>query len=106
MSDRRRLPNRRPIDTTKLSVGGQTYFISLGIDPTAADVREVFLAGPRDGSQLGALAQDAAVLISIALQHGLSAEALSKSVARLPDGEPASIIGATLDLVRQAGGGQ
>ncbi len=57
---------------------------------------------------------DAAVVISVALQHGVSAAALAKSVGRLPAGPvapvdldhapgqkvPASPIGAALDLLR------
>jgi len=62
---------------------------------------------------LNALLADAAVVISIALQHGIPAAALTKSVGRLPAGPvttadlegprpgrvPASPIGAALDLV-------
>ncbi len=62
---------------------------------------------------LNALLADAAVAISIALQHGILAAALTKSVGRLPAGPitpadlesprpgrvPASPIGAALDLV-------
>ncbi len=56
---------------------------------------------------------DAAIVISVALQCGVSTEALARSVARLPDGPieperldsakdraPASAIGATLDMLR------
>ena len=64
---------------------------------------------------LDALLADAAVVISVALQHGISAQALAKSVGRLPDGPvtpasldqalpakaPASPIGAVLDLIRE-----
>ncbi len=59
-------------------------------------------------------AADAAVVISVALQHGVSAKALAKSVGRVPPGPvtpadldegkpariPASPIGAALDLLR------
>ena len=68
--------------------------------------REVFLCGAKDGSGLAAILDDASVVISIALQHGVTAAALAKSVARLPerlDGpavKAASAIGAVLDLVR------
>ena len=62
---------------------------------------------------LNALLADAAVAISIALQHGIPAAALAKSIGRLPSGPvtpadlegavparvPASPIGAALDLV-------
>lgn len=65
---------------------------------------EVFLSGAKDGSGLAAILGDAAVVISVALQHRVSAAALSKSIARLPASidepptAPASPIGAALDL--------
>ena len=60
------------------------------------------------------LLADAPVVISVALQHGVSAKALAKSVGRLPEGRvtpadldggkpariPASPIGAALDLLK------
>ncbi len=63
---------------------------------------------------LNALLADAAVVISVALQHGVPGEALARSVGRLPAGPvapveldhapgqkvPASPIGAALDLLR------
>ena len=59
-------------------------------------------------------AADAAVVISVALQHDIPAQSLAKSIGRLPDGQvtpadldegkparlPASPIGAALDLLR------
>ena len=64
---------------------------------------------------MAAILEDASVVISICLQHGIPASALAKSVARLPaaplappyldqSGDrreklPASVIGAALDLV-------
>ncbi len=59
-------------------------------------------------------AADAAVVISVALQHGIPAQSLAKSIGRLPPGPvtpaeldqgqpgrlPASPIGAALDLLR------
>jgi hypothetical protein len=62
---------------------------------------------------LNALLADAAVAVSVALQHGVSGEALARSVGRLPanhirpadldhppeQNAPASPIGAALDLI-------
>ena len=62
---------------------------------------------------LNSLLADAAVVISVALQHGVPGEALARSVGRLPAGPvppadldqsrgrkvPASPIGAALDLI-------
>jgi len=65
----------------------------------------VFLCGAKDGSGLAAILDDASVVISIALQHGIRAAALAKSIARIPENlegpaiKPASPIGAALDLL-------
>jgi hypothetical protein len=101
---RRRLPNRRPAETVAIEVDGLSFVASVGFDPDGRPA-EIFLSGAKDGSGLAAIIEDASVVISIALQHGISASALAKSVARVPhvlDGPPvraASVIGAALDLV-------
>ena len=72
------------------------------------------MAAGKEGSMLNALLADAAVAISVALQHHVPPAALAKSVARLPNGSiepadldqlqserrPASLIGAALDLLQ------
>ncbi len=83
---RHRLPNRRPCHTEVLEVDGQLFTASIGFDPETKQPREVFLSGGKQGSMLDALLGDAAVVISVALQHGVPAEALARSVARLPAG--------------------
>jgi hypothetical protein len=66
---------------------------------------EIFIAGAKDGAGLAAILDDAAVVISIALQHGIPARALAKSIARIPENldgpatKAASVIGAALDLL-------
>ena len=42
---------------------------------------------------------DACVLISIALQYGVSAKALGRSLARHEDGKPYTIIGIICDVI-------
>ncbi len=73
------------------------------------------MAAGKEGSLLNALLADAAVAISVALQSGVPAAALAKSVGRLPASPvapadldqapgqkvPASPIGAALDLLRR-----
>jgi len=67
----------------------------------------VFIDGAKDGSGLAAILYDASVVVSIALQHGISASALARSIARLPESldgpatTPASAIGAALDLIAE-----
>ena len=110
---RRRLPVRRPNLTHVIKVGDQVISVGIGIDPRDGRPREIFMTGAKDGSALAAILDDAAVVISVALQHGVPAEALAKSVGRLPAGSvapadldwaseprvPASPIAAALDLV-------
>ena len=111
---RKRLPNRRPSHTETLEVASQTFTATVGFDPKDGRPRELFLTAGKEGSTLNALLADAAVAISVALQHGVSAHALAKSVGRLPDLPvtpagldqgpparlPASPIGAALDMFR------
>ncbi len=110
---RRRLPNRRPSHTETLEVAGQAFTATVGFDPKTDRPCEVFLTAGKEGSLINAMLADAAVVISVALQHGVSAKALAKSVGRLPKNPvspadldrnrparlPASPIGAALDLV-------
>ncbi len=111
---RKRLPNRRPSHTETLEVAGQTFTATVGFDPKTDRPCEVFLTAGKEGSLINAMLADAAVVISVALQHGTSARALAKSVGRLPEGRmtpadldgerparlPASPIGAALDLLK------
>ena len=86
---------------------------TVGFDPEDGSPRELFLKAGKEGSLLNSLLDDAAVTISVSLQHGVSAEALAKSIGRLPSNgaasitntnhgslSPASPIGAALDLIQ------
>ena len=86
---------------------------TVGFDPEDDSPRELFLMAGKEGSLLNAMLADAAVMISVALQHGVPGEALARSVGRLPAGPvtpadldhapgrkvSASPIGAALDLI-------
>ena len=103
---RLRLPNRRKSVTEDIVVGNVAVTTTIGFDDAGAP-REVFLTAGKSGAELPTLLTDAAVVISVALQHGVKAAALGKSVGRLPiavDGpgvEPASALGAVLDLLSE-----
>jgi len=55
--------------------------------------------GARSGSALDALLVDACVVVSCLIQHGVAPQDLAASMGRLGDAEPASIIGAVVDLM-------
>jgi hypothetical protein len=102
---RRRLPNRRPALTQEITVnGGMALAVTMGLDPECRPA-EVFVSGGKTGSAMDFLFGDLAVIVSVALQCGVSARAMAKSIARLPeslDGPPtkaASAAGAILDLI-------
>ncbi len=105
MTDRQLLPNRRRQETVELEFGEHQYAVSVGFD-TAGAIREVFVAGQKQGSTLDATLDDAAIVVSIALQRGATAAELRHSMSRLGGGlgvatEPASPVGAVVDLVAE-----
>ncbi len=81
---RRRLPNRRPCHTEALEIAGQAFTATVGFDPEDDSPRELFLTAGKEGSLLNSLLADAAVVISVALQYGVPAAALARSIGCLP----------------------
>jgi hypothetical protein len=93
-----RLPNRRAAETVELEHGGQRFTVTIGFYPDGRP-GEVFTHGARSGSTLDALLADACVVVSCLIQHGAEPRELAASMGRLGNAEPASVIGAVLDLV-------
>lgn len=109
---RSRLPNRRPSETFSLSAPGQDILVTVGYSTHDMPL-EVFISGGKEGTHIDGLLADISVTISIALQHGIRAEALAKSIGRVPlaiapseidtavGTEPASAVGVVLDLLQE-----
>lgn len=102
------LPARRPATTIATEWQGHAFTVTIGFDPATAAPREVF-ADTAKGGHMQHTVADACVLVSIALQHGISPTALAKSLSRVPDlmsGSgavlPGSPIGTILDLIGEA----
>jgi hypothetical protein len=105
------LPSRRPNETRDVQFAGGRYTVSVGF---YGDGRpgEVFFDGAKEGSDVRAIMSDACVLISIALQHGITRAELERSLGIVPrwiDGNesegPASLIGAIVGAITQPGEG-
>ena len=96
-----RLPDRRFAETVVLAHGGTRFMVTIGFYPDGRP-GEVFTHGARSGSNLDALLADACVVISCLIQHGAEPRDLAASKGRLGNAEPASVIGAVLDLVAVA----
>jgi hypothetical protein len=101
MTDRLRLPNRRPSETFNLQCNGLYYVatISRFADGTLA---EIFLGNGKCGSQADANARDSAVVCSIALQHQVPFEAIRKALLRDGRGVASTPLGVALDLIAGA----
>lgn len=78
---RARLPARRPSIVATVEWQGATWLLGAGFDREGR-AREVFLDGPKVGSDQEALLDDACVAVSLLLQHGLGAAELAAHLGR------------------------
>lgn len=95
---RNRLPNRRLSETIAFERDGSQYQMTVGYFPDGT-VGEVFLNADRANSLLDVLTSDAAILASLALQHGCSLQTIAHALKRDARGIAASPIGAALDQI-------
>ena len=99
---RQRLPDRRAAETVELEHNGRRFTVTIGFYPDGRP-GEVFTHGIRSGSNLDALLADACVVVSCLIQHGVEPREIAGSMGRLGNAEPASIIGAVIDLAAAMG---
>jgi hypothetical protein len=95
---RERLPNRRPAETFAFERDGSRYCLTVGYFPDGS-VGEVFLNADRADSLLDVLTSDAAILASLALQHGCTLETIAHALKRDSAGRAASPIGTAVDRI-------
>lgn len=98
MTGRCQLPNRRVARTVEFALDGVLYIASLGFFPSGG-LAEVFLRAGKPGSAVETAAHDAAIILSLALQHGTPVNAIRHALLRLPDGSAAGPLGRVLDIV-------
>lgn len=102
-TSRQQLPNRRMSVTETISFTRgdgniSTYEATIGFDQLYRP-REIFLFGAKDGTDMYCALLDTAVALSVALQHGVTATAMARSLYRAGESMPGSIVGAALDLL-------
>jgi hypothetical protein len=95
---RNRLPNRRPTETIAFERDGSRYRLSVGYFPNGS-IGEVFFNADRGDSLLDVMASDAAILASLALQHGCDLQTILHALKRDGNGKASSPIGAALDRI-------
>ena len=92
---RQRLPSRRPNQTATLVYDGTRYEVTVGFHPTTGKAQEIFCHGAKAGSSMDAILDDACILLSVLVQHGVEPASLVATMGRLGGvGQCASIIGA------------
>ena len=94
------VPDTRRANATFAMVWQQrAYAVTLGYLQDHRTSIEVFVSAAKTASDLEALARDAAIIMSFAMQYGAPLGALARAVSRGEGGAPASVIGAVLDGV-------
>jgi len=92
------LPARRSALTFGLSRGMIDYAVSFGTFEDGR-VAEVFITSRKIGSDVEAVCRDAAILLSLALQHGCPFDTIRHALTRNQDSSPQSLIGEVVDRI-------
>jgi hypothetical protein len=98
MSGRTRLPNRRLSETFALECNGLGYLATISRFHDGR-LAEIFISNAKCGSHSDAAAKDAAVVASLALQHGVPIDVIRHALLRDSRGQASSPLGVALDLI-------
>lgn len=90
------LPQRRHNETSTILFKDKEFRVTLGFFADEVTPGEVFVAGPKE-SELDAFARDAAILLSLCIQHGVPIETITNALTRDQDGTPSTLIGLVAD---------
>jgi hypothetical protein len=82
---RQRLPNRRQCESFEFRHAGLDFTLCAGSYPNGR-IAEIFLSSHKPGSPIEAIAREAAVTVSIALQFGADLETIRAALTRDHDG--------------------
>jgi hypothetical protein len=102
MTSRHRLPDRRRGVSIEFFHNHHGYTLTVGYYRDGR-VGEVFLNAHKSGGALESVARDAAIVVSIALQHGADLGIICRALTRDGNGAPATLIGAALDAILPEG---
>ncbi|MDQ6701986.1 MAG: hypothetical protein M3Z96_02185 [Pseudomonadota bacterium] len=98
---RLRLPDRRACESLEFRHAGLDFTLSAGRCPDGR-IAEIFLSSQKPGSPIEAIARDAAVTVSIALQFGVPLETIRSALTKDHDGGPSTLLGVALDILARA----
>lgn len=100
---RKLLRNRRHSETSTIVFAGTRWDVSIGYYDNGVPA-EVFVRGAKAGSDFESTARDAAILLSLALQHGVSLNTMAGALTRNSDGTASTLVGAVVDQLRLPSG--
>lgn len=98
-ADRITLPQRRANETFDIRHEGIQFVVTLGFYRNGK-IGEVFITGPKAGSHMDGIARDAAVLLSLALQHRVPLDTIAHAITRNADATASTVIGRIVDKMR------
>jgi hypothetical protein len=98
MTIRNRLPNRRGSQTFELEVAGLEYTCTVSRFDNGS-IGEVFLNSHKSSSTADVNAQEAAIIFSIAVQHGVDPDLIRRALCRDSHGRACGPLGVALDLL-------
>jgi ribonucleoside-diphosphate reductase alpha chain len=101
MTTRQLLPNRRRCETFDFEHAGHHFSLTFSCYHDGRPA-EIFLSSRHVGSPLDAIARDAAVVTSLALQHGAPLATIRQALTKDHDGGPATLLGVSLEGINEA----
>ena len=96
--DRLRLANRREHELINFEHDGFAYVGGVGRFPDGR-IAEIFLNVAKTGQAVEMYGRDAAIVASIALQHGVPLETIRRALTRNGNGTASGPLGTLLDLL-------
>jgi ribonucleoside-diphosphate reductase alpha chain len=97
------LPQRRGSESFETWFEGQQFVVTFSCFQDGR-LAEVFVNAIKSATLFDHLARDTGLLISLALQHGASADRLAIAVSRDSEERPQGLAGHVLDIVGRGGG--
>lgn len=99
MSTREPLPNRRYSESVEIRFLGISYAMQIGFHDDGR-IGDIFLGMEKAaGSQMDVTSRDAAVVISMAMQHGVPLDRMLSAVTKDESGRPEGLIGHVLQML-------
>jgi hypothetical protein len=98
MTAREKLSNRRAHELLDFEHAGFRFTAGIGRFPDGR-LAEIFLNGSKIGTPIDVNARDAAIVASLALQHGAETDELRRALTRNGDGSAGGPLAKALDLI-------